>query len=416
MTRLKRLLTTNGFRNGAWMYALQIFNTVVPLLTLPYVTRVLGSGGYGLFSIALNFTSYFQVVVEYGFDMSATRKVAVSSGDKESLSASFSRVLSARIFLFILCCMILGLYCLANAEQIAQVACLVLMMISVLGSCIQQTWVFQGMQDMRFISLATIFGRTISTVLVFAFVRTADDVLIYCFLYSISPVLSGAIGLLVARKRYELKYRWVGFSGIMNELRDGFYVFTTQLSSKVFGSIGLTFLGIVSSPREVGVYAAIQKIPNTLMLAWTPISQVIYPIVSKKMARSVKEGASFIRRIRLAVLVGFGAMAVLISLFSRQIVEIAFGSEYSRHSYYVIPLLAWLVVAINNNFLGVQTLLASGHDKEYSACFQIGVVITLLLNWVLIYSFGGLGAAVAPLASEIMLAVLLAKKVRELRC
>ena len=74
--KIKKLLLKKSVQNGAWIYALQFFNIVVPLLTLPYITRVLGSSMYGTFSTALNIVSYLQVVVEYGFIMSATREVA----------------------------------------------------------------------------------------------------------------------------------------------------------------------------------------------------------------------------------------------------------------------------------------------------------------------------------------------------
>ena len=81
LERIRGLVERPSVKNGMWMYLLQLFNTVIPLLTLPYVTRILGRDGYGLFSIALNFVGYLQVVVEYGFGMSATRKVAVRAGD-----------------------------------------------------------------------------------------------------------------------------------------------------------------------------------------------------------------------------------------------------------------------------------------------------------------------------------------------
>ena len=74
---LKALLQKSSVKNGVWMYLLQAFNTVIPLFTLPYITRILGEDRFGVFSIALNLISYLQVAVEYGFGMSATRKVAL---------------------------------------------------------------------------------------------------------------------------------------------------------------------------------------------------------------------------------------------------------------------------------------------------------------------------------------------------
>ncbi|WP_290146306.1 polysaccharide biosynthesis C-terminal domain-containing protein, partial [uncultured Dubosiella sp.] len=146
-----------------------------------------------------------------------------------------------------------------------------------------------------------------------------------------------------------------------------------------------------------------------------PISQVLYPISSKKMKESYEIGIDFVKKMQIffVPIAFFGA--ILLSFFSKYIIEIAFGEEYVKYFYWAIPLFAWLVVSINNNFWGIQALLGSGHDKEYSKCFQIGVVCTMVSNFVLIYFFKGNGACIAPLLSEIILGVFLYKELRKLK-
>ena len=91
------MISTKLFKNGMWLFLLQIFNTVVPLLTLPYITRVLGASNYGIFSLSLNWITYFQVIVEYGFGFTGARKVSIE-GDS-SLQNLYSRIISARLLL-----------------------------------------------------------------------------------------------------------------------------------------------------------------------------------------------------------------------------------------------------------------------------------------------------------------------------
>ena len=74
----------------------------------------------------------------------------------------------------------------------------------------------------------------------------------------------------------------------------------------------------------------------------------------------------------------------------------------------------WMIFAINNNFLGIQILLGSGKDKEYSQCFQIGVVFTIILNFIFIYFFQGNGASWAPLISEVLLSIMLIRKIKKI--
>ena len=239
--------------------------------------------------------------------------------------------------------------------------------------------------------------------------------LLYSLLYSISPFLSGFIGLAIAKRKYKLSFVSINKNDIIAELKDGFYVFTTQLSAKVFGAIGVTFLGLFCTSSVVGVYSAIQKIPNVLILLWMPISQVFYPISSQHFANSFKEGRLFINKIEKVILPIFSLIALCIAILSRYVVGILFGSEYVDHYYWLLPLLVWMIVAINNNFLGIQTLLGSGHDKEYGEAFQIGVVITIVTNYLLIKIYGGFGAALAPLLSEIALNLLLRMKINRIK-
>lgn len=412
---IDRLLKNNNIKNGIWLYLLQAFNTIIPLLTLPYVTRVLGRSGFGVFSIALNIITYLQVLVEYGFGMSATREVAISNRSVESISKTFTNVIFARLFLFFISITISILYLVITKPPFLICASLIIMTFGLIGNCVQQNWLFQGMQDMKYVSIVNIISRVISTLLVFWFVKSKNDILLYSFFYSISPVIGGFIGLGIAKRKYKISIVSLSIRDIKSELQKGWYVFTTQMSSKVFGSIGVTILGVISSEEIVGSFSAIQKIPNILMLAWMPISQVLYPIISQKMQFSFIEGQKYIKKIRMIILSAFIAIGIIISVLSNVIIKIAFGDEYVEYSYWVIPLLIWLILAINNNFYGIQTLLASGHDKEYSICFQISVVCTIVLNYLLIYFLEGTGAALAPMISELILSVTLIYQIRKIR-
>lgn len=410
--RLKSILNQKSIKNGVWLYLLQFFNMVVPLLTLPYITRILGSSVYGTFSIALNIVGYLQVIVEYGFSMSATRKAAING--REGLDKTFTTVVLGRVLLLLLCLGVSIVYALLNRDNIQLVISFFILFTCLFGYCVQMNWVFQGMQEMKYISIVNVIGRTVSTILIFVFVKSQNDLFLYCLLYSISPFLSGFIGLVLAQKKYKLHFIKVHFSYIINELKEGFFIFTTQLSSKVFGAIGVTFLGIYATSSEVGIFSAIQKIPNILILLWTPITQVFYPISSQHFKSSFDEGIRFVKKAEKIFLPIFIVIALSVGVLGKFVISLLYGTEYTLYYYWLFPLLTWMVVAIANNFLGIQTLLGSGHDKEYGEAFQISICITISLNWLLTKFLGGLGAAFAPLLSEMALYLLLRWKTRAL--
>lgn len=411
----RKELRNKNINNGMWLYGLQIFNTIIPLLTLPYVTRILEASQYGVFSIALNIVGYLQVCIEYGFGMSATRETALIGNDKKKLSLIFSSVLFARLFLFFLSFLFVVVYIGLNDFNRVHSYSLLILLSGLVGICFQQNWLFQGLQEMKYISIINIVSRIVSVVSIFVFVKDRNDLLLYCFFYSISPVLSGFLSFFIAKVKFGMIIVLVSKQRIFLELKKGWYVFTTSLSSKVFGAIGITFLGMMADNSIVGVYSAIQKIPVLMMFMWTPISQIIFPIVSKRMELSFIVGERFVRDLRRKILPFFILMSIVVGLFSKNIVFIAFGPNYSSYYYWILPLLFWIILSINNNFLGIQILLASGHDKEYGISFQFGVVVTIISNLLLVKFYGGNGASVAPAISEFILSLMLVFQINKIK-
>ncbi len=410
---INKLVSSKVFKNGIWMYLLQIFNTVIPLITLPYVTRILGTTKYGIFSASFNLVGYLQVVVEYGFAMSATREIALSH-TKEKINKLFSTIIYARLVLLIGCIVFSIAYLIFWHPDFVQILSYWLLAIMLLATTIQENWLFQGLEDMKYIAISNIIARTVTMMLIFRFVKGIDDLLIYCFLYAVSPLISNILGLIIAKLKYNIRFVKVNIKDVNKELKRGWYIFTTQFTSKVFGAIGVTFLTFFDTSSTVGIFSAIQKIPNAMILMWNPISTVLYPVVSKKMKDSFLNGEKFVLHIRKYLLLLFLAPTILFSVFSHPIVKIAFGESYAVNSTWLIPLLLWLFVSIDNNFWGIQILLGSGHDKEYSTCFLISVVATILFNLIFIKIWGGTGAAWAPFASELLLDVLLIIAVKKI--
>ena len=418
MYDLGSLLHKKAFSNGVWLYLLQFFNAVIPLLTLPYIVRILDTENYGIFSVALNIVVYMQVFVEYGFGMSATRKAALCQCEKTkyNLNSLFTVIIIIRTILMMVCFVIFAFYAFVYHGDLELCFSVAVLMLSLIGCCFQMNWLFQGLQDMKFISLVNIISRTISVIFIFSFIKSKNDLLLYCFIYSISSVLSGLMSFIISVIKYHMRLVKITFAEIKQEFLDGFFVFTTQLSSKVFGAIGITFLGLFAPYTEVGIFSVIQKIINVMILVWNPVTQVLYPISSEHMSKNFVAGKQFVYKVRRFIMPVFVLMAICVAMFSKFSISILFGPECARFYYWLFPLLLWVIIAINNNFLGIQILLGGGYDKDYSKCFQIGVISTILLNFILIYYFHGTGASIAPALSEVILCGMLLRHIRKIEC
>lgn len=412
--KLEKIFKNREIKNGIWLYILQFFNSVVPLITLPYITRILGKENYGIFSFSLNIIGYLTVIVEYGFDFSGTRKVVLATERKE-IEKTFISILIAKVCLCVLCFLGLNIFFqFYYMENIEKLSCYILFL-SVVGTSLQQTWLFRGLEKMYYITVISVTSRIISLALIFQFVKVKEDILLYCILYSITPLLIGVFGVIIAFRLLNRISLENIFTNVLSELKSGWYIFTTSLSSKVFSAIGITILGIVSTKEDVGVFSALQKIPTALLLMWIPVSQVLYPFASKKLKENFEQGLIAIKKVEQIVIAIGIIVTGFICLYLQKIVFYAFGCEYEEYYYLLIPLLIWMNIGIWNNFLGIQTLLAGGYDKEYSRCFQISVLTTVVLNVLLINKFELIGAAIAPMLSELILFFLLNYTVQKIR-
>lgn len=408
---INKIINSKVLKNSIWLTILQVVNTVIPFLTVPYITRVLGTNEYGLFSITLNWILYLQVFVEFGFGLSGSRKVALM-GEKESnkLNELYNNIISSRIILLIVSFILLNIIAFFSHFSLRMYICIMILFLIIFGTTFQLTWLFQGKQDMKFITIINVISRTISLILIFLSVKSEKDIYLYCFLYSITLVLSSIISILVARKKYGLKFKFASLSSIKEEINDGKYLFASSAMSKIFSGFGVTILGIFATASLTGIFAAIYKIPYVLSMFFYPISQALYPFNSSNFKKDFDTGVRSVKKICIPVFTFFLLISIFIVIFRKIIVNILFGTEYLDYSIIVIPLIIQFLFGMINNFLGIQILVASGNNKKYSQAFTIGCVSIVILNILLGKIYGIYGVSYAAMIGEIVLTLSLIYK------
>lgn len=401
---VKNLLKSKVFKNGIWLTVLQFVNTIVPVLTIPYITRVLGTSEYGTFSIALNWILYFQVLVEFGFGLNGARKAALIE-ENEKLNKLYNNIISARILLFLISFILLNFIALVSGFNKKTYMCMLLLFIMILGTTFQQTWLFQGKQDMKFITIINVVSRVISIILIFLLVKTKSDIYLYCVLYSITLLLSSIISMIVARIKYKLTFKFASLKNIIDEINDGKYLFASSAMAKIFNGFGITVLGFVATDSVAGIYSAIYKIPYVLTMFFSPVSQALYPYNSTKFKKSFDDGTKSVKKVCIPIFLLFFICGLIIIIFNKFIVNLLFGKEYSLYSFIVIPLVVQFLFAVINNFLGIQILVASGNQKKYSVSLLIGYLAIVLSNIILGIYFSLYGVAIAAALGEIILTI-----------
>lgn len=401
---IAKILKSKVFSNSIYLYILQIFNTIIPLLTLPYITRILGDSQYGIFSKMLNYVTYFQAVVEYGFNLAGARKISLCDDEKER-NKIFSSVVYCRALLFFVSfCFIIILF-FGVAETPTHKLCLLILSSLLIAEVFMQTWLLQGLQSMRAIMLISVIARSLSTALIFVFVKTSDDLLLYCVLYVATNLLTAIIGTIIVVKKFNFRFFKLKKGDISGSLKDGWPLFTTSFASKICSGFAITALGLFCSDAIVGGYSATQKIPYIIVMMFLPIGQAIYPYICKLYADDVNGGIKTLKRIATVVLSVCLIGAILLIFMRNIVIKIVYGDDYLQYANLIIPLSGWMFFSITNNILGVQTLVARGYQKQYSKCFLISILGLIVLNLAFGYIWGGMGVAIATMLGEFILTV-----------
>ncbi len=393
-------------QNTGWLLALQAINILLPFITVPYVTRVFGAEQYGIFSIALNWITYFQLVIEFGFNLSATKKV-VEFKEAESLNDLVSSVVFARLGLVAVCFVIvivLGITSVASGEQLE---CMLVLFSMLVGIALQLNWLFQGLQDMKLITIATGLARGLSVVLIFLLINNSNQLTLYSFLYSITFMVSGIITHFFAWKRYGIKIGFTSLKRIFYEMQDGMPIFLSSAMGKIIGNVGITVLGACQPSSVVGSYAAIIKVPQMASLMFAPVSQALYPRVNEERMKSRRSAVCLVGKFGIPVVILFAVGLSAMAAMRNPVVELFFGKEYLVCADSLIPLAVWVLLGIVNNFLGVQLLIPFGYQSLYSLLMIIDSIVSLVLNMWLGRALGAIGVASAIAISEAALTLAL---------
>lgn len=401
---IKKILKSKIFANGVYLYILQIFNMIIPPLTLPYITRILGDSQYGVFSKILNYVTYCQTLVEYGFTLAGARKMPLCNSVEER-NKIFSSITYSKILLTVIAYSVVIVLTFTITNNSMQKTCMFILSLILLAEAFTQTWIFQGMQYMRPIMLVSVISRTISTVCMFIFVKNADHLLLYTSLYVSTNLITALLGTIIVMKKFQIRFTSINKSELFFTLKDGWSLFTTSFASKLCSGFAITALGFFCTDAIIGGYSAVQKIPYILVMMFAPIGQAIYPFICRLYADNIDKGIKFLKLSASIVLCVCMIGVVIIVILKDLLINFVFGEDYLCYSELIIPLAIWMFFSITNNFLGVQTLIARGYQKQYSQCFLISIVVLVILCLVLGYVAGAMGVATATLIGELVLTV-----------
>lgn len=412
MHSIKRFIHNKVVTNAFYLMVLQVLNNVLPILTIPYLVRVLGASEYGVIAYSQVIFTYISVISEYGFNLSSTRLFAIHSTDNEKVNEIFNAVFFTKLIIMSLCLVVFTPFVFFTETLNTYKWVYIFSYFIVLGQVLFPVWFYQGMEDMRSMVKLNSLSKILFTILIFVFVKGNDQLNYIPLFNAAGSILTGVLGLYFACKKYKLVLKFPPIINMRNQLKDGFDVFIPSFFSNVISNGGVFILGMFHSVAIVGYFSAVDKLIRAGLNLFTPISQALFPNISRMLIENKSEGIKLIKRIGLIVcsIILIGVIAGFI--IGPWLLDLILGPQYSSYSYVFNLLSVWFLLGVLNNFIGIQFLVGAGFGKTYRKVFLI-TGFAMLLMYVSIVYFAINGIVFSMLAGELMLTILMIYYIRK---
>ncbi|MTI24388.1 oligosaccharide flippase family protein [Fulvivirga kasyanovii] len=401
MFRSKPLL-----KNFTWLSASQGANFLIPLIIYPYLLRIIGIEEFGLVAFAQAVVTYFIHFVDYGFSISAVREVSLNRNTPDKISEIFGKLYFTKIVLLLASFLVFYLLVIIIPEW-SNYSLLFLTSFSiVIGQMLLPIWFFQGIEKMASVALMNIISKTLFTIFIFLFINGSSDFIWINFYFGASQVLVGLTAIWVILIKYQIKIIYPSSSLIIDQLKVNKSIFLSVFSTFVAGNSNLLILGFIADPISTGYYAIVEKILLAIRAPAVLLYQTIFPTVCLLAEKSFDQLITFLKSIVRLCLISFIPLAIIVYIFSDNIVQL-FSGEHLEHSSNLLKIVSLIPLFAALSLPATQTMLAYNFKSSYANITVGGAVFNITLNIILVSIFSAYGSAVAALTTELFLTLML---------
>lgn len=387
-------------------YILNLINTgtlmLFPLITFPYVCRVIEADGIGQINFFQSIISYISLFTCLGIPMYAIREIARDRSDVVQMNRTAMEILLLHSMLTLVGYAIVAILCLTVPQIQVNIPLFLILSLTIFFTAIGCEWFYQGIEDFKYITIRGLIIKTVSVVLLFIFVKSKTDLLYYgC--YTVFGVLGGNIFNFFRLRKYIHRENII-FSElhIKRHIKPVLKVFSFSVVTSIYLQLNTVLLGFLKNALAVGYFAAATKVMQMLLTMSACLGSVMMPRASHLIAenredefnRLIQKSYDFTLAIALPMTIGliFCAPSLITALCGVKFEHSILPSQI------IAPII--LMVAISNVF-GIQVLFPKGKINVVTLCCGIGAVADLILNLCLIPFFSYIGISIAYLGAEV---------------
>jgi len=383
-TEDKKRLLGNFFS----LSVLQAFTYILPLLTLPYLVRVLGVDKFGLVMFAQSFIMFFNILVDYGFNLSATREISVHRDNKDKITEIFSSVMMIKLILTAISFVLLSVIVFSFEKFSNDWELYYLTFLNVIGQMMFPIWYFQGMERMKYITIVNVTSRIMFTILIFAVIESPDDYIYVPILNGFGLIVGGIISLYIVYKNFNQRFQLQSIETMMMHFKDSSQFFLSRVSVSIYTSANAFVLGLMTNTTMVAYYSIAEKLYMAIQSFYGPVTQALYPYVAKE--KNIKLFKKIFYLVFLLNVLG----SAFLYIFGEYIFSFLFTQNVGIESIKVFHILLIAnVIVVPSILIGYPFLGALGFAKYAnmsvvyaSAVHLIGLSILTFTNSITIYN------------------------------
>lgn len=389
-------MNTNVTKNYLYNLIYQIAVLIIPLITAPYLSRILGAEGIGVYSYNYSIAYYFCLFVMLGVNNYGNRSIAKCLGLKERINRVFCEIFYMQFIIGIIVMIVYLVYALLISENSYIALCYTPFLISYM---LDVTWLFFGQEDFKIILIRNLIVKVITALAIFTLVKNQSDVIMYILIMSIGALLSQLIVWPKVLKENRLLH--IKNSDVLKHLKPNIILFIPVIAVSIYRTMDKIMLGSMSTMIQVGYYENSEKLISILLSFITALGTVMLPRMSALYESKDDEQIQKMLSNSI-VFVSFAASLVScgVASIATNLVVVYYGKEYID-SGIILQLLCVTVPCISYaNIVRMQILVPQGKDKAYVLSCFVGAIINLVFNTILIPSMQGTGAAIGTIAAE----------------
>lgn len=379
-----------------------------PLITFPYIYRVLLPPNVGKIEFGLSIVSYFALIASLGISTYAIRECSVVRDNKSKLNDIASQIFSINIITTIIAYVILAVFLVFNRKLETYRILIMIQSLSIVFSTLGADWINSAMEDFKYITIRTVVFQFISVILIYCFIKKPEDYLKYAFISLISSA-----GANISNIRYRKKFCELRFITNMNNIEWSkhfvsiLYMFVMILSQTIFNSIDKTMLGLMKGDVAVGIYSTANNISNIALQVVTSLLWVVMPRLSYYFSKDEYTDINGLLR----KILGFNAVlgipcVVGTYMISGDIIQIIAGEKYADSAGVLkILMIGFVFTIFGGGFLGNYALLPAKKEKTFMIICLLASLVNAILNFIFIPLYGVYAAAVTTDISALVIMI-----------